>query len=104
MGLFFFHLLFVWKPTLPILRALKRASEPISPLASPISEYASLEFVTETFVPNQPQIDANNSVVLEVSKMTPYLDKALEDMGLHTEARTSFITYVLPLLPSWRMP
>ncbi|TEB30938.1 hypothetical protein FA13DRAFT_1688558 [Coprinellus micaceus] len=78
--------------------ALKRLSEPISPLPSPTSKYASLESVPETFIPNQPHINATNSIVLEVSKMTPYLDKALKELGLHTEARTSFITYWLPAL------
>jgi len=32
---------------------------------------------------------------MAVDKITPYLDKALLGLGLHTEARTSFITYVL---------
>jgi len=30
--------------------------------------------------------------------MTPYLDSCLKGLGLHTEARTSFITYWLPSL------
>lgn len=85
---------------MPRLRALKQASEPLSPLPSPGLERSSSLGET-TFVPNQPQIDASNSVVLEVSKMTPYLDKALKDLGLHTEARTSFITCVFFMfLPS----
>ncbi|KAJ6495518.1 hypothetical protein DFH09DRAFT_1448658 [Mycena vulgaris] len=37
-----------------------------------------------------------NSVLLPVSAITPYLDNALHSLGLHTEARTSFITYWLP--------
>lgn len=50
----------------------------------------------ETFIPTHPHIDANNAVVLKVATITPYLDSALKNLGLHTEARTSFITYWLP--------
>ncbi len=35
-----------------------------------------------------------NSVILSTSTTAPYLDKALTILGLHVEARTSFITYV----------
>ncbi|KAF9059745.1 hypothetical protein BDP27DRAFT_1340761 [Rhodocollybia butyracea] len=38
----------------------------------------------------------NISVVLPLSRVTQYLDAALKELGLHTEARTSFITYWLP--------
>ncbi|KAJ3534782.1 hypothetical protein NMY22_g6775 [Coprinellus aureogranulatus] len=75
--------------------ALKGAVEPLSPLPSPRVEQTK-NLAEPTFIPNQPQIDANNSVVIEVSKLTLYLNKALKDLGLHTEARTSFITYWLP--------
>lgn len=34
---------------------------------------------------------------MAVERITPYLDKALKALGLHTEARTSFITYVIDL-------
>lgn len=37
-----------------------------------------------------------DSVVLPVSKITPYLDASLSALSLHVEARTSFITYWLP--------
>jgi hypothetical protein len=36
--------------------------------------------------------------VLPVSAVSPYLDKTLKILGLHTEARTSFITCVLTLV------
>ncbi|KAF5318019.1 hypothetical protein D9619_012045 [Psilocybe cf. subviscida] len=49
----------------------------------------------ETFIPNQPRLDPMKSVLLEVATMTPYLDNALKALGLHTEARTSFVTYIL---------
>lgn len=48
----------------------------------------------ETFIPTHARLEPTNSVVLEVAKVTPYLDSALKTLGLHTEARTSFITYV----------
>ncbi|RDB24056.1 hypothetical protein Hypma_008608 [Hypsizygus marmoreus] len=37
-----------------------------------------------------------DSVVLPVEEVTAYLQKALKRLGLHTEARTSFITFWLP--------
>ncbi|KAF8314720.1 hypothetical protein DL93DRAFT_2079861 [Clavulina sp. PMI_390] len=43
-----------------------------------------------------PQLDANNSVLLSISEVPAYLDKALKALDLHVEARTSFITYWLP--------
>ncbi|KAF6748212.1 hypothetical protein DFP72DRAFT_1074479 [Ephemerocybe angulata] len=54
----------------------------------------------ETFIPTRATlaIDESNSVVLEVAKVTPYLDRSLKALGLHVEARTSFITCWLPLL------
>lgn len=35
-----------------------------------------------------------DSIVISVDKVTVYLDKSLKALGLHTEARTSFITCV----------
>jgi len=37
----------------------------------------------------------SDSVVLPVLDVTSYLEKTLQVLGLHTEARTSFITCVL---------
>jgi len=37
-----------------------------------------------------------DSVVLYVTDVTIYLENALASLGLHTEARTSFITFLLP--------
>ncbi|KAF6748214.1 hypothetical protein DFP72DRAFT_578678 [Ephemerocybe angulata] len=65
-------------------------SPPASPQLGTVAE--------ESFVPNRATLDASNSVVLEVAKMTPYLDSSLKALGLHVEARTSFITYWHPSL------
>ncbi|RXW11895.1 hypothetical protein EST38_g13961 [Candolleomyces aberdarensis] len=65
-------------------------SPPPSPSLIPTSN------VDETFVPNRATLNAKNSVLLEVKKITPYLDTSLKALGLHVEARTSFITYWLP--------
>ncbi|KAF9563453.1 hypothetical protein CPC08DRAFT_323610 [Agrocybe pediades] len=55
----------------------------------------SKEGSVEAFNPNSAILNDDNSVVLPVSKVTLYLDRALHALGLHTEARTSFITYWL---------
>jgi len=57
----------------------------------------------ETFIPNRPAISAQNSVLLAVKDITGYLDFALKALGLHIEARTSFITYWLPDLLKHKM-
>ncbi|KAG1870554.1 hypothetical protein C8R48DRAFT_596856 [Suillus tomentosus] len=50
----------------------------------------------DTFNPITSSLDDTDSIVIPVDKVTVYLDKALKVLGLHTEARTSFITYWLP--------
>ncbi|KAF6747244.1 hypothetical protein DFP72DRAFT_920337 [Ephemerocybe angulata] len=67
-------------------------------LSTPASPQLGGAVAEETFVPNRATLDASNSVVLEVAKMTPYLDSSLKALGLHVEVRTSFITYWLPSL------
>ncbi|KIM37604.1 hypothetical protein M413DRAFT_258194 [Hebeloma cylindrosporum] len=71
------------------------ATVPPSPPASPILG-ESRRGLIEHFNPNEAALNNENSVVMPVAKITPYLDKALATLGLHTEARTSFITYWLP--------
>ena len=71
----------------------------ISPPSSPtLATPASMG--EEVFRPNLSGLSDEDSVVLPVSNVTPYLDTALAALGLHTEARTSFITYVAPSKPS----
>ncbi|RXW19658.1 hypothetical protein EST38_g6211 [Candolleomyces aberdarensis] len=65
-------------------------SPPSSPILSPTGT------VAEAFVPNHPNVNTTNSVLLEVEKITPYLDSSLKALGLHAEAQTSFITYYSP--------
>ncbi|KAG1811210.1 uncharacterized protein BJ212DRAFT_1483869 [Suillus subaureus] len=50
----------------------------------------------DTFNPISSSLDDMDSIVISVDKATVYLDKSLKVLGLHTEARTSFITYWLP--------
>jgi hypothetical protein len=51
----------------------------------------------EAFDPVNPIINDTNAVVIAIEKITPYLDASLKALGLHTEARSSFITYASPL-------
>ncbi|KAG2081102.1 hypothetical protein BD769DRAFT_1621490 [Suillus cothurnatus] len=59
---------------------------------SPASEVQSLD----VFSPTSSTLSDTDSIVVSVDKVTVYLDKSLKALGLHTEARTSFITYWLP--------
>lgn len=52
----------------------------------------------ETFDPARPSLSPGNSILLPIGKIPSYLDTALKALTLHTEARTSFITYWLPSL------
>ncbi|KAK0184726.1 hypothetical protein F5146DRAFT_1073457 [Armillaria mellea] len=64
---------------------------PPSPPSSPRLGRSHLDFD-----PLMAELTATNSIVLPTSKTALYLDKALTTLGLHVEARTSFITYWLP--------
>ncbi|KAH9175574.1 hypothetical protein EDB89DRAFT_1945346 [Lactarius sanguifluus] len=67
--------------------------QPVTPGASrattPIADI-------DTFDPARPSLNPGDSVLLSTSKVPGYLDVALKALMLHTEARTSFITYWLP--------
>ncbi|KAL0065789.1 hypothetical protein AAF712_007277 [Marasmius tenuissimus] len=54
------------------------------------------EFTGSKFVPTDAQVTPEDSVLLSIQDLPQYLDKALHALSLHTEARTSFITYWLP--------
>ncbi|KAL0065479.1 hypothetical protein AAF712_007543 [Marasmius tenuissimus] len=70
------------------------SSEP-SPPPSPCAP-AGQTLDIESFVPTSAQLDPHNSVLLSIEDLPAYLDRALAALSLHTEARTSFITYWLP--------
>ncbi|KAF6748197.1 ubiquitin-domain-containing protein [Ephemerocybe angulata] len=71
----------------------------LTPPASPRLSAVGLDTSAErVFVPNRPIIEPANAIVLEVGKVASYLDSSLKALGLHVEARTSFITYWLPSL------
>ncbi|KDQ56411.1 hypothetical protein JAAARDRAFT_179948 [Jaapia argillacea MUCL 33604] len=50
----------------------------------------------EVFDPSHPILTPGNSVVLSTHSVPIYLDNALRALGLHIEARTSFITFWIP--------
>ncbi|KAG2062893.1 hypothetical protein BDR04DRAFT_1111935 [Suillus decipiens] len=59
---------------------------------------ASKQQSVDTFNPISSSLDDMDSIVIPVDKATVYLDKSLKVLGLHTEARTSFISYWLPYI------
>jgi hypothetical protein len=48
----------------------------------------------DTFNPISSSLDDTDSIVIPVDRASIYLDKSLKVLGLHTEARTTFITCV----------
>src|SRR5882762_7802311 len=63
-------------------------------LLSPLSPAFDQPSEVKHFSPVSNDLYDSNSVLLAMNKITPYLDKALHALGLHTEAQTPFITYV----------
>ncbi|KAJ6465976.1 hypothetical protein DFH09DRAFT_1486115 [Mycena vulgaris] len=74
--------------------ALTNHGAPPSPPSSPVPGHPP----AQTFSPITSDLSPADSALLSVPEITPYLDAALRALGLHTEARTSFITYWLPAL------
>ncbi|QRV81695.1 ubiquitin family protein [Ceratobasidium sp. AG-Ba] len=70
-------------PALPCSPAVSRPGSPVQEVAA-------------TFDPSRPVITPDNSTVIPFDKATGYIDDVLLSLGLHTEARCSFITYWLP--------
>jgi len=70
------------------------------PDSPPPSRVSSSITGIEKFVPAISQCFPDNSVLLTIEDIPTYLDRALFALGLHTEARTSFVTYVSHA--SWR--
>ncbi|KAI9442947.1 hypothetical protein H4582DRAFT_1921460 [Lactarius indigo] len=66
----------------PVTPSVSRATSPIADI--------------DTFDPARPSVNPGSSVLLPTSKVPGYLDVVLKALALHTEARTSFITYWLP--------
>ncbi|KZV73353.1 hypothetical protein PENSPDRAFT_574544 [Peniophora sp. CONT] len=64
--------------------------KPLSP------QVTGLDSTAECFDPAKPSLSVMDSVLLPVSKVGHYLDKALSALALNAEARTSFITFWLP--------
>ena len=72
-------------------------SRPVTPDASRATTPEEEDF--ETFDPLRPSLSPSDSILLPIGKVPIYLDAALKALTLHTEARTSFITYASSLLP-----
>ncbi|KAG6840619.1 hypothetical protein C0991_005518 [Blastosporella zonata] len=51
-------------------------------------------------IPGTWTLSDSNAVVLSIADINRYLEKALLSLGLHTEARTSFVTFWLPAFSS----
>ncbi|KAG8940865.1 hypothetical protein FRC03_005048 [Tulasnella sp. 419] len=66
-------------------------SPPSSPTATAPAKVVSGE-KGDNFIPGLTKCTPKDSVVLPGSQVATYLDKALTELGLHPEARTSFIT------------
>ncbi|KAG8770763.1 hypothetical protein FRC12_004070 [Ceratobasidium sp. 428] len=74
-------------------------TNPVSPPSPPCSRPGSpVQESALAFDPARAELIPGNSVLLPFNKVTAYIDDALQSLGLHTEARTSFITYWLPEL------
>ncbi|CAE6418884.1 unnamed protein product [Rhizoctonia solani] len=72
-------------------------TNPKSQLSPPITRPGSpIESLTIAFDPAYPVLVPSQSALLPFDKVTGYIDDVLLGLGLHTEARTSFITYWLP--------
>ncbi|KAG1734367.1 hypothetical protein EDD22DRAFT_973700 [Suillus occidentalis] len=73
--------------------------------AFPLSPTSKLQPVpVDTFDPISSNLNDMDSVVIPVGKVAVYLDKSLKALGLHTEARTSFITCLLAtIIPEARI-
>ncbi|KAG2079242.1 hypothetical protein BDR04DRAFT_1063848 [Suillus decipiens] len=52
----------------------------------------------DSFNPIFSGLDDTDSIVIPVDKAAVYLDESLKVLGLHTEARTSFISFWLPYI------
>ncbi|KAG8999337.1 hypothetical protein FRB90_012087 [Tulasnella sp. 427] len=69
------------------------ASRPASPLTT--TQTAALPART-SFFPASSRCTPQDSVLMSLRDIPSYLQRVLRALGLHTEARTSFITYWLP--------
>ncbi|KIO32144.1 hypothetical protein M407DRAFT_67179 [Tulasnella calospora MUT 4182] len=75
---------------LPDTPLASRSSSPL-PTTKP-----NLSLPRSTFIPRITRCSPDESVMMPTEDVPSYLDRALLALGLHTEARTSFITYWLP--------
>ncbi|KAI0763667.1 hypothetical protein BC629DRAFT_1542928 [Irpex lacteus] len=75
------------------------SAPPLTPASSrPASPQHDEQEQLHKFDPSCSGVNPNDAVLLPIDKVPAYLDRALSALTLHTEARTSFITYWLPSL------
>ncbi|KAJ7113656.1 hypothetical protein C8R44DRAFT_630947 [Mycena epipterygia] len=87
--------------------ALTNPDVPMTPPGSPLLGQLQVELrvaqsESESFSPTTCDLTSAHSVLLPVSAITLYLDETFRELGLHTEARTSFITCVSLALNNYR--
>jgi hypothetical protein len=70
------------------------STRPVAPESPPSSRPGTPIEEAEAFDPSTADLSPSNSAILSTERLPGYLEKALKALGLHTEARTSFISYV----------
>lgn len=75
---------------LPDTPPASRSSSPLPPTEPQLS------LARSSFIPRITRCSPDESVMMPTKDVPSYLDRSLLALGLHTEARTSFITYWLP--------
>lgn len=70
-----------------------RSNSPVEDMDTPPPS-PRLPLAILAFDPAAPVVNASNSALLAMNEVPKYLDITLLQLGLHVEARTSFITFV----------
>lgn len=73
------------------MRYIRRTTPTLEPSPSPSPRLSSIE---PAFAPNGADLTPQNSIILPIADAPIYLEISLKALTLHTESRTSFITFV----------
>jgi hypothetical protein len=68
------------------------STRPVAPDSPPSSRPNTPSKKAEAFDPSTADLSPSNSAMLPTERLPGYLASALKALGLHTEARTSFVT------------